>query len=82
MWMITWGDKSWTADDLTVLHLVAIVAARGVDDWDFNPTKGPMRLLYVLAAFIVVDEGRPVDQVISDLSKLPASVLDAALETG
>ena len=79
-WLITWGEKSWTVEDLTVAHMTAIVLGRGVDDWEFDPSKGPMRLLYVLAALVAVDEGRPLRTVVVELMELPLSTIVAALD--
>ena len=79
-WLITWGEKSWAETDLTVADAAAIVLARGIDDWDFDPTKGPMRLLYVLAALVAVDEGRPLRTVVAELMALPFATVFAALD--
>ena len=78
-WSLTWKGKTWTEDDLTSAHLAAIAAGRGVDDWDFNPTKGPLRLLCVLAAFISFELEKPLALVLEDLRSVPAVELVAAL---
>ena len=80
VWALTWGGKEWTGADLTVAHLALIVEGRLVDDWSFDPTAGPMRLVYVLAAFIALDESRPLLGVLQELYRLNASALVAALD--
>jgi hypothetical protein len=79
-WLITWGGKSWTVEDWTVAHMTANVMCRGVDDWDFDPSKGPMRLTYLIAAFIAMDEDRPIRTVVAELMALPLSTVVAALD--
>ena len=79
-WTITWDEHEWTPADLTVAHLALIVEGRLVDDWAFDPTAGPMRLIYVLAAFIAVDTGQPLRLVLEGLYGLPASTLVEALD--
>lgn len=72
-WTISWNGYTYTESDLTGAHVALITAGRLVDDWDFNPTSGPMRLLYVLAAFVTIEEQRPLANVLRDLLALPAA---------
>lgn len=80
MWKITWGDKSWTENDLLVGHVGAIMQLAGVDDWAFcNPLGGPVKLMGVLAALVGADTHVPADQVLMELAHVPAVELAAAL---
>lgn len=68
-WKIKWGQRSWTDADLTVGHMAVIVQAAGADDWEAcNPLGGPLKLLGVLTALIAVDEARPWDAVLRELT--------------
>lgn len=78
-WRLTWGDASWTAEDLTARHLVLVAEARGVDDWLFEPFRGPVRLIAVLAACIAVAEDVPLSVAAAALQTVPLSVLLSAL---
>lgn len=78
-WKLTWGDRSWTEDDLTVGHMVLICQGLGEDTWDFTPTAGPMKLLAVLAALIAVDQQTELVGVMALLGALPAVQLVEAL---
>jgi hypothetical protein len=78
-WRLTWGDKSWTEADMTGRHLVLVSLGIGSDGWDISPTAGPIRLLATLAAFVAVDSGREIADVLAELNALPASALVEAL---
>lgn len=78
-WKLSWGDKSWTEDDLTVGHVVLICQGLGEDTWEFTPSAGPMKLLAVLAALIAVDQQMDLTEVMAVLGALPAEQLVAAL---
>lgn len=84
MWRLSWGDKSWTAADLTGAHLTLIVLAVGEDTWETSPSAGPVRLMANLAAFVAIDEGRNLQTVLAELQRSSAVDLLAALtvETG
>lgn len=78
-WSLTWGDKTWSEDDLTVAHVADIVRSSGSESWEaLNPAQSPIRLIYMLAAFIAVDEDRDVLVVLQELRGVKfATVLDA-----
>lgn len=79
-WRLTWGDKSWTEDDLTGAHLAVIVLIHGRDEWEVvSPLAGPVRLMAVLSAFIAIDEARAYPEVNAELSTATASALLAAV---
>lgn len=77
-WRLSWGDKSWTEDDLTGAHLSMIVAGVGTDTWDIDPGAGPCRLMANLAAFLAADRGGYGKALVKVLAA-PASVLLGAL---
>ena len=79
-WSITWKGKTWTEDDLTVAHLALISVGRQVDSWDINPTAGPLRLLYVLAAFIAIAAPMPIATAVAGLSQMSATEFLAVLD--
>lgn len=78
-WRVTWGDRSWTEDDLTGRHLSLIVVGLGADTWDIAPTKGPMHLMAVLAACVCVESGASYGDVLAEMMTTPASALVDAL---
>lgn len=78
-WKLKWGRKTWTEADLTGAHLTMIALGLGGDTWDFSPMTGPIRLQAVLAAFIAVDQGRELLDVVGELNKAKADVLVGAL---
>ena len=78
-WSLTWGKKTWTEADLTGQHLTLIVMGLGGDSWDISPVTGPVRLQAVLAAFITVDTGRDLTDVVQELNKAKALDLLGAL---
>jgi hypothetical protein len=78
-WTLTWGERAWTAEDLTGRHLALIAVGLGTDTWDISPTTGPVHLLAVLGACLAVDEGRELAEVMAELQQRPASELLAAL---
>lgn len=79
-WVVRWGDREWSEDDLLGVHLMLMVDGHGVDTWDVAPTSGPRRLLSALAAFISVEDRRDYAQVVSELLLEPASRLLEALQ--
>jgi hypothetical protein len=63
-WTLTWNDKTWTDHDLTGEHAAAVGEMLGVSptwDWfdlsELHPAMGPLQVMALLAAFVVVDEG-------------------------
>lgn len=78
-WTLTWEGTTWTEDDLTVGHVADVVRASGFDVWEaLNPAQSPIRLIYVLAAFIAQANDADVLVVLRDLRSVKFSaVLDA-----
>ena len=80
-WRLTWGDHTFTADDLTGAHLSLIGVALGEDTWDVSPAAGPRRLQAVLATCVAIASGRRLDDVCAELAASPALLLADALST-
>lgn len=80
-WIITFGDKSWSAEDLTLAHLAYICEGLRRDTWEIDPAIGPCHLSYVLAAFIAVDQNLDYMGVVRLLRPLPALALRSMLTT-
>lgn len=79
-WQITWEGRTWTEDDLTTAHLLAIVAAQGIDTWEqCDPTAGPARLVGMIAALVAIADHRPIDAVIAEVATSPALLLADAI---
>ena len=80
-WRITWGDKSWTDNDVTGAHLVAVADLLEQDSWtSVTPWTGPK----ALAAWIVVlvaSQGRDLDETLAEVYSAPASQLVGELST-
>ena len=72
-WRLTWGEGSWTADDLTGRHLLLIVSGLGADTWDIGPERGPVHLVANLAAFVSLASGASFGEVV-------AGLMDASVE--
>jgi hypothetical protein len=81
-WSITWGDKTWTRTDRTGAHWSLITLGLGAQTWNIEPSVGPIAFLANLAAFISIDEQRPFDQVVAELSALSETELLAAFTPG
>ena len=78
-WRLTWGELSFTEDDLTGAHLSLIGVALGEDTWDISPVDGPRRLQAVLASLIAIAGGLRLDDVVVALAAAPAVALVDAL---
>lgn len=88
-WRIEWRGRSFRESDLTGEHLAVLAVLNGQDDWSqldmaqVSPTLGPVRLMLMIAAFLVVDAqtddpGR-IAETIDLVRKTPAEALLAAL---
>lgn len=69
----------WLEDDLTVAHAVDVIRASASDTWEaLNPAQSPIRLIYVLAAFIAADRNEDMPVVLQELRGVKfAAVADA-----
>lgn len=44
-WKLTWGEQSWTDEDVTAAHLIAVADMLGADSWtSASPWTGPKSL--------------------------------------
>lgn len=78
-WRLTWGELSFSENDLTGAHLTLIGVALGEDTWDISPADGPRRLQAVLASFVAIAGGLRIDDVVVALAAAPAVALVDAL---
>ena len=78
-WLLTWGERSWSAEDLTGRHLTLIAVGLGGDTWEIEPSRGPVHLIARLAAFIAVADNREFAAVVAELHDQPAATLLEAL---
>lgn len=70
-WTISWGDQSWTDDDLTGQHLATLALISGDDRFESlsltadevvdYPSEGYMRLMFMLSAFVTVHVCNGID---------------------
>lgn len=63
-WTLTWQGRTWSDRDLTGEHAAAVaelIGAAPTWDWfdlsDIHPAMGPLQVMALLAAFVVVDDG-------------------------
>ena len=80
-WSIEWRGSTWDSADLTGEHAAAVAEMLGIAppwDWfdptDLHPALGPLQVMVLIAAFVVVEQG---------VQGTPArmAVLDAIKET-
>lgn len=64
LWRIEWQGAEWTSADLTGEHIAVIAELLDVaPSWqwlnaaDLHPALGPLQLMSLIAAFVIVDEG-------------------------
>ena len=60
-WTLNWRGQTWTDRDLTGEHAAALAEMMGIApswDWfdpsDLHPAMGPLQLIALIAAFVVV----------------------------
>lgn len=89
-WRLEWRGHTFREEDLTGRHLSIIALLNARDEWsdldvvgEFSPTLGPLRLMTMLSAFLILDSPRqePTDvaAVLAVVSEAPADELLAAL---
>lgn len=77
-WKITWGDVSFTDDDLTVGD-VALASMLSAEGWSAcDPTLSPNTCSNLIAAVVARVTQRPVADVAAEVSAAPAVDLFAA----
>jgi hypothetical protein len=78
-WRLTWGEHSWTEDDITTSQfaLASLVIA---DGWNSaNALASPNHAANLLAILVSGATGDPLDEVLADIGGRPAGELVAAL---
>lgn len=80
-WTITWGERSWTDDDVLVADLADISILLGSAWENCEPSAGPAQLMTMIAVLEARTSGRPLDDVIGEVRIVPAAQLVAALGT-
>lgn len=79
-WVITWGERQWTEDDLTGAHAALVTLLSGADAWSgLDPLRGPMTLMQILAAFISLADQRDALDIIGELARTPLKQLLSAV---
>ena len=78
-WSLSWGESTWVEEDLTGRHVALVCAGLGREVWDVSPVIGPVHLVAVLAAFIAVETGELLLDVVQVLHSAPWATLLAAL---
>lgn len=79
--VITWGTRSWTDDDLLAGDLVSLQLLLGGSWENCDPWSGPAQLMAMIAALECRTSGRDLDEVMAEVRDSPAGdVLDAIKE--
>ena len=79
-WKLTWGDKSWSEDDLTVAHVMIVGELLGLDEWSrVEPANSPRTCVAVLATLLAAESGASIEECQAALMAQPFSVLVGAL---
>lgn len=77
---MTWGDKSWSEDDLTVAHVMVVGELLGLDEWTrVQPTQSPRACVAVLATLLAGESGASIEECQAALLAQPFSALVNAL---
>lgn len=78
-WTITWGERTWTDEDVTGADLLSIGLLIG-DSWEnCDPFRGPQQLMAMIAALECRTSERDLDDVMAEISASPATELLGAL---
>ena len=77
-WCLTWREHVFTQEDLTGAH-VAVLCTLVRDSWDLSPQAGPLQLMAFLAAWLMIEDRRPIDDVLAELHAVSINVLREAL---
>jgi hypothetical protein len=79
-WRITWGDVSFTDDDLTVQDLCAVEQLHAAPGWHFfDVQRGPTYVAMIIVAYLARTTGRDVQELLAEVQAAKASTLMAAL---
>lgn len=78
-WRITWGERSWTDEDVTGADLISVALLVG-DSWEnCDPMRGPQQLMAYIAALEVRTADRDLEEVMAELAASPATEILGAL---
>lgn len=81
-WKLTWGDHTFTEQDLTGQHAALLALIHKDESWTplgVSPLDGPVALMAYLAAFIAIAEGRDCLEVQIELAEQPLTDLMGAV---
>lgn len=78
-WMITWGARTWTDDDVLAADLVSVQLLLGGSWENVDPWAGPAQLMAMIAALECRTTGRDLDEVVTEVKMTPADELLAAI---
>lgn len=66
-WKLTWGERSWTDEDVTAAHLIAVAELLGEDAWtSTTPWSGPKALGAWITVLLASATG-DLDEAMSDV---------------
>lgn len=77
-WTITWGERSWTDEDVQAQDLVSVQLLIGGSWENCEPMAGPVQLMAMIAALECRSSGRDLDEVMQEIRESPAGGLLAA----
>lgn len=78
-WTITWGDRTWTDQDVTAAHLVAVADLLGADSWtSASPWTGPKALAAWIAVLVAASKG-DLDEALAEVYAASGGTLLGAL---
>lgn len=79
-WAITWGERSWTDEDVLAGDLVSVTLLIGGSWENCEPAAGPAQLMAMIAALECRTTGRDLDEVMAEIKTTPAHRLLDAFE--
>lgn len=78
-WKITWGGHSWTDEDVTAAHLVAVADILGGDSWtSASPWTGPKALAAWVTVLLGIATG-DLDEALAEVYSASGARLIGAL---
>lgn len=77
--VITWGARSWTDEDVTAGDLCSIQLLLGGSWENCDPWSGPAQLMAMITALECRTSGRDLDAVMAEVRDSPAADLLASI---
>lgn len=78
-WRLKWRGLTFREEDLTGEHLAVLASLNQRDEWSdldvagaYSPTLGPVRLMSMLTAFLVVRSGASTTEAIAGIVSMVA----------